>query len=67
MNNKRDILSNLLELKANLDRMIDEIKKDDDFDFDGYYPDMEHIYHHLNTAWNIRKERSNKKMFPRGL
>ncbi|MFA5354733.1 MAG: hypothetical protein WC291_10930 [Thermodesulfovibrionales bacterium] len=57
MNNKKDILSNLIESKAALDRMVNEIEKDDDFDFDGYYSDMQHIYHHLNTAWHIRKEK----------
>ena len=57
MNNKNDILSDLREAKANLDGMINEIEKDDEFDFEGYYPDMQHIYHHLNTAWNIRKEK----------
>ena len=55
MNNKKDILSNLIESKAALDRMVNEIEKDNDFDFDGYYSDMQHIYNHLNTAWHIRK------------
>ena len=57
MNNKKHILSNLHESKENLDSMINEIENDSDFDFDGYYSDMQHIYHHLNTAWNIRKEK----------
>ncbi len=57
MNSKEDILSNLRESKASLDDIIYEIEKDNDFDFDGYYSDMQHIYHHLNTAWNIRKEK----------
>jgi len=57
MNNKKDILSNLRDAKANLDSMINEIEKDNDFDFEGYYIDMQHIYDHLNTAWNTRKEK----------
>jgi hypothetical protein len=57
MDNKKDILSNLRGSKGNLDSMINEIEKGDDFDFKGYYSDMQHIYHHLNTAWNIRKEK----------
>jgi hypothetical protein len=57
MNNKKDILSNLRESKANLESMINDIEKDNDFDFEGYYSVMQHIYHHLNTAWNIRKEK----------
>jgi hypothetical protein len=54
--NKGTILSDLREAKEELDNLIDEIEKDTDFDFDGYYVPVQHIYHHLNTAWNIRKE-----------
>lgn len=54
--NKETILSDLREAKEELDRLIEEIEKDTDFDFDGYYVALQHIYHHLNTAWNIRKE-----------
>jgi len=53
---KEMILSSLREAKDELDRLIDEIEKDSDFSFDGYYVGVQHIYHHLNTAWNIRNE-----------
>jgi hypothetical protein len=54
--NKNTILSDLREAKEELDSLIAEIENDDEFDFDNYYVSMQHIYHHLNTAWNIRKE-----------
>lgn len=50
--NKKRILAHLREAKTELDQMIGTIEKKTDFDFDGHYAEMQHIYHHLNTAWN---------------
>ena len=58
--NKESILSNLLEAKEELNELIEEVGKDTDIDFDGYYVQMQHIYHHLNTAWNSRKESEDR-------
>ena len=61
MNNmKQFILLNLRESKAELDAMIAEVEEDGDFDFLDYYVQMQHIYHHLNTAWNIKDEEEHK-------
>jgi hypothetical protein len=54
--NKDFILSNLQEAKEELDRLIEDIYKDNEFNYDDYYVALQHLYHHLNTSWNARKE-----------
>jgi hypothetical protein len=54
--NKEFILSDLEEAKKELEQMIREIESDANFDFDGYCVEMQHIYYHINKAWNLRKE-----------
>jgi hypothetical protein len=58
--NKDHILTHLKEAKTEIDRMTSEVEKDSDFDFDGYYVNLQHIYSHLNTAWNSRKQNKEK-------
>ncbi len=53
---KEFMLSDLREAKEELDKMIAEIDRDTDFDPDGYYVSFQHVYHHLNFAWNSRNE-----------
>jgi len=54
---KKEItLGDLREAKRQLDEMIAEIELDTDFDLDGYYVSFEHLYQHLNIAWNSRDE-----------
>ena len=57
---KEAILAHLREAKQELDETIAEIERDNDFDLDGYYVNLQHVYHHLNTAWNIRKESDSR-------
>lgn len=54
--NKEFILTDLKEALKELEQMIREIEKDGDFDFDRYSVEMQHIYYHINKAWNLRKE-----------
>ncbi len=58
--NKQAILAHLKEAKQELDETITEIEQDDDFDPDGYYVSFQHVYHHLNTAWNSRNESDSR-------
>ncbi len=58
--NKEIALAHLMEAKQELDEMITEIKQESDFDLDEYYGSFEHIYNHLNTAWNARKENDSR-------
>jgi hypothetical protein len=54
--NKEFILTDLKEALKELEQMIGEIEKDGSFDFDQYSVEMQHIYYHINKAWNLRKE-----------
>jgi len=52
--NLHTILSHLKEAKEELDNTIEEIEKNKDYDFGEFAIAMSHLYHHLNTAWNLR-------------
>jgi hypothetical protein len=52
--NEAWILSLLEEALESLQGTVEEIKFNDQFDFGGYLVGMEHLYNHLNTAWNSR-------------
>ena len=52
--NLPNILYNLEEAKEELDRIITDIKKNEDYEYGEYLVAMGHLYHHLNTAWNSR-------------
>jgi hypothetical protein len=58
--NKQIILDHLTEAKKELDCMISDIQKEHDCDFSSHYVGLQHIYHHLNTAWNIRNEQPER-------
>ena len=53
--NKDYILFPLKEAKHELDRMVDEIEKIDDYGVGEYNVDIQHLYHHINSAWNARE------------
>jgi hypothetical protein len=48
------ILSYLKEAKEELDKTIEEIKKNKDYDFGEFAVAMSYLYQHLNTPWNLR-------------
>lgn len=54
--NKEFILFNLNEAKESIEKMIEEINIDKEYcDNDVVYMnDMQHLYWHINTAWNAR-------------
>ena len=52
--NKAWVLFNLKEALEELKRTIKEIESDPEYDFGQYLVAMEHLYHHINTAWNSR-------------
>jgi len=55
MLNRKWILAHLKEAKEELDRTIDRIETDAEYDEDEFKIAIDHIYTHLNTAWNERK------------
>lgn len=52
--NKDYIIYNLEEAKVEIDIIIRTIKADPDYEEGGLRPVMQHLYHHINTAWNSR-------------
>jgi len=67
MLNREWILAHLKEAKEELDRTIDKIETDEEYDEEVFEIAIVHIYRHLNTAWNERKGDINvdkSSMFP---
>jgi hypothetical protein len=54
------ILYNLKEAKAELDKMIKKIEKDENYDSGEFVVAISHLYHHVNTAWNSRNASMNE-------
>lgn len=52
--NRDQVLLHLTEAREAIERTIGAIRASPDYDNSGYWVDMQHIYHHLNTAWNSR-------------
>jgi len=54
--NKEFILSNLIEAKESIEKIIEEINIDKEYcdDDASYIVDMQHLYWHINIAWNAR-------------
>lgn len=53
MNNEY-IIYNLKEAQEQLTEIINEIENGEELNIGSYIVDMQHLYHHLNTAWNAR-------------
>jgi hypothetical protein len=53
--NRDQVLSHLSEARDAITQMIEEIRLTPDYDDSEYWVDMQHVYHHMNTAWNSRK------------
>ena len=52
--NKEYILYNLKEASKQLAETINELETDKGYEYGEFRVDMEHLYHHLNTAWNAQ-------------
>ena len=51
--NREWVLFQLREGQEELNRTIAEIAADPDYDVGEFIVAMQHLYHHLNTAWNL--------------
>lgn len=49
------IVFNLREALSALTETIKEIESNNEYDEAEFYVAMQHIYHHLNHAWNARR------------
>ena len=52
--NRNQVLSHLKEAREALDELTKSIESESDYDYPEFWVDMQHAYHHLNTAWNSR-------------
>lgn len=52
--NKKVILSNLREALEQLVETISDLENEPDYDENAFEAQIQHLYHHLNTAWNAR-------------
>lgn len=52
--NKQYVLYNLKEALEQLTKTVNQLETNYGYEFGDYIVDMEHLYHHINTAWNSR-------------
>ena len=52
--NKQYVLAQLTEARDAVDQLIADMRSDPEYDYGEFRVDMEHLYHHINTAWNAR-------------
>jgi hypothetical protein len=52
--NREWVLHHLGEAQAEIAATIAEIKETQDYGYGEFWVAMQHLYHHLNTAWNSR-------------
>jgi hypothetical protein len=52
--NREYILYNLKEALEQLTETISDFENNNDYEYAEFKVDMEHLYHHLNTAWNAQ-------------
>ncbi len=52
--NKPHIRFHLTEARQALEQLITELDSDTEYEFGDYRVDIEHVYHHINSAWNGR-------------
>ncbi|PHS11845.1 MAG: hypothetical protein COA86_18935 [Kangiella sp.] len=54
MKNKYLVIANIEEAMEQLQDTLSELQKDPEYSEIEFKIDLEHAYHHLNYAWNIR-------------
>jgi hypothetical protein len=58
--NREHVLFHLQEAEEELARTIKELRQSPEYDIGEYIVAMQHLYHHLNTAWNARDATSEQ-------
>ncbi len=48
-------LLNLKEAKSSIEQIIGALESDADYDLGNYVADIQHLYWHINRAWNGRE------------
>jgi hypothetical protein len=52
--NKEFIAFNLREAAESALKIVADLQNDSDYEIGNFWVDMEHLYEHLNCAWNAR-------------
>jgi hypothetical protein len=52
--NRKQVLHHLDQARVGIEESIDSIRAAPEYNESEYWVEMQHIYHHLNTAWNSR-------------
>ena len=52
---KDHALFNLAEAKEAIEQLMAEMRSDPNYGYGSYFVDMQHIYWHINSAWNSRE------------
>ncbi len=58
--NRENILFHLKEAIEAIEGIINEITNNPEYDESEYYIAMQHVYNHVNTAWNTRNLSQNR-------
>jgi hypothetical protein len=58
--NRDHTLFHLREAAEELQRTIGAVESTPEYDYGEFVVAMQHLYHHLNTAWNARDESSER-------
>lgn len=53
--NKKWIQQDIMEVKEQLDGILEQLNKDDNYDIVEFELDMQHVFSHLNVVYNTRK------------
>jgi hypothetical protein len=53
--NKDYMLWNLKEANEQLNKIVKQLETNNDYDYGECIVDMQHLYHHLNRAWNAKE------------
>jgi hypothetical protein len=53
--NREYILYNLKAASEELTNTIKEIEDNETYEYGDYWVGIQHLYHHINTAWNARE------------
>jgi hypothetical protein len=53
--NKQHIQFHLREAHEAIEQILESLRSDPGYDYGNYWVEMQHLYHHINTAWNGRE------------
>ena len=52
--NREWVLFHLTEARDEINKTLKEIRETPDYGYGEFWVAMQHLYHHVNTAWNAR-------------